>query len=137
MMLTRELQQHMLLLILVVLLRKRALKLPTAALPAKRQVIHHHHQQQQYVFVQHSKSTKGTAPQSLMKPARWDNLLSVLGKQTCINNKGCPAQPRGFGSPMGQHSGLTGVSKPSGAELLLCSQVVHRRREAKQGEERM
>ena len=33
------------------------------------------------------------------------------------------------------HSERTKVSKPSGAEFLLCSQVVHRRQEAKQGGE--
>ena len=46
-----------------------------------------------------------------------------------------PCKARGFGSPMGRHSGRTKLSKPSGAEPLLCSQVMHRQQEAKQGEE--
>ena len=44
-----------------------------------------------------------------------------------------PCNAWGFGSSPGRRSGRTKVSKPSVAGLLLCSQVVHRRQEARQG----
>ena len=53
---------------------------------------------------------------------------------SCKTKPVLPCKARGFGSPMTDTVGKS-VSNPSAAELLLCSQVVHHRQEAKQGEE--
>jgi len=61
----------------------------------------------------------------------------VHGQQpdsSLTTNTMLPCKARALGAPTAKHSGRTELSKPSGAELLLCSQAVHSRQEAKQGQ---